>query len=304
MLRDCLQSVYAHMAGIDGEVFVVDNGSIDGSAKMVAREFPTVRLMCNKENRGFAAANNQALRIAKGRYVLLLNSDTLVRDGVFKQSFDYMENHDEVGVLGCRVLNTDESLQLTCSQFPSLSNLILLSSGLFKLPWPLFLGRYQMTSWERDDERNVDVVSGCYMFVRSTAMSEVGLLDESFYFFGEETDWCRRFTDSGWHVRFAPVGTIIHFGSGSSRKLRHKRDLMLTSGTVRLHRKHGGVPRALSAWMILLVFNSSRAIYWSLRSLTAFHRQSQAHERRQHFINVVKGFVGAWPRFEGKTHDA
>ena len=114
------------------------------------------------------------------------------------------------------VLNTDGTLQYTCSRFPTLPGLLLLTSGLWKLGWPPFLDRYQMRRWDRRDERNVDVVSGCFMMVRKAAIDQVGLLDETFFFFAEETDWCRRFQKVGWTLRFT-VGEITHHGGGSVR---------------------------------------------------------------------------------------
>ena len=266
-LKDCLDSVFANLRGVEAEVFVVDNNSNDGSCEMVDEFFPQVVLIRNQQNRGFAAANNQAIQIAKGQYVLLLNSDTIVKGDVIARSQDYLARHPDVGVMGCRVLNRDGSVQLTCSRFPTIVNLVLLASGLFRRTWPRVLGRYQIREWARDSERDVDTVTGCYMFVRKSAIEQVGLLDEAFFFYGEETDWCKRFWQNGWRLRFAPVGEIIHFGSLSSRKCNHKRDLMLTSGLIRFHRKHGGLLAALVAWVILAGFAVSRAAYWSLYAL-------------------------------------
>lgn len=292
MLRDCLESLFESGATSALEVFVVDNGSHDGSPEMVEDAFPQVKLIRNGDNRGFAAANNQALRVAAGRHLLLLNTDTLVHPGVIDASVDYMDRNPDVGVMGCRVLNADGSVQATCSQFPTLANLLLLTSGLFRVPGFGLAQRYRMDKWQRDTERDVEVVSGCYFLVRSDAVAAVGLLDEDFFFFGEETDWCRRFLAHGYAVRFAPVGTITHFGGGSSTSLNSKRDLMLSEATVRLHRKHGGVLPAAAAWAILLAFNTSRYGYWSLQSLL----QRRSLGRRKHFGGVVSAFHTTWPR--------
>ena len=292
MLRDCLGSLFASGVKASLEVFVVDNASSDGSPDMVEAEFPSVKLIRNTRNMGFAAANNQALRLAKGRHVLLLNSDTLVHTGVIDASIDYLDQNPQTGMMGCRVLNADGTVQTTCSRFPTLTNLVLLTSGLFKVPGLSVARRYRMEDWQRDDERDVEVVSGCYLMARRSATEAVGLLDEDFFFFGEETDWCRRFLAHGYAVRFAPVGTITHFGGGSSKSLNSKRDLMLSEATVRLHRKHGGLAAAAAAWSILFVFNASRYAYWSFKSLT----QRSGLDRSGHFRGVVAGFHTAWPR--------
>lgn len=290
LLRDCLRSVYENCTGLEVEVVVVDNASVDGSPEMVEAEFPWVIQIRNTENRGFAAANNQGFERCTGRHVLLLNSDTYVLGGVLKQSVAYLDSHPNVGAMGCRVLNPDRTMQRTCSMWPRLLDLFFMSSGLWKLKRPRIFGRYQMTHWKRNSEREVEVISGCYLMVRQSVLEQVGPLDEDFFFFGEETDWCRRMRDAGWRLMFAPVGEIVHYGSASARKLNHRRDLMLTDATIRLHRKHSGAVAAMTAWAILFGFNLSRAAFWSLRSAT---RSAGASDRARHFRNVVFGMVKA-----------
>jgi GT2 family glycosyltransferase len=292
MLQDCLSSTFAGMADLEAEILVVDNASADGSAEMVAEAFPQVHLIRNKENRGFAAANNQALRQATGRHVLLLNSDTLVHGSVLSASVAWLDAHSDVGIMGCRVLNADGSLQITCSSFPSLLNLFLQTSSLSRLPVAYF-DRYQMRRWDRRDEKDMEVVSGCYMMVRRAAINEVGLLDEAFFFYGEETDWCRRFRQNGWRLTFAPVGEITHFGGGSVKSLNHMRDVMLTEGTIRLHRKHFGLAGGVGCWLLLASFNLSRALTWTLLSLSG---QETARIRARHFRLVVASIGRYWPR--------
>ena len=281
---------------MSAEVIVVDNGSKDGSADMVAEQLRDVRIIRNSENLGFAAANNQAIQVAKGKFVLLLNSDTIVLGNVLSASLDYMKSNKDVGVMGCRVLNTDRTVQLTCSQLPSLTNLVLLTTGLFRLSRPSFCGRYQLRNWQRDSERDVQTVTGCFMLVRKIALDQVGLLDESFFFYGEETDWCKRFAQHGWKLRFAPVGEIIHHGSLSSRACNHRRDLMLSEGILRFHRKHSGVFATAIAWCLLGIFNASRFVYW--QAIAWFSTAEHATQRAEHFRYVVKDFVKAWPRKE------
>lgn len=297
MTLECLRTVFDGLGGLSAEVIVVDNASSDGSADAIARAFPRVKLVRSEKNLGFAAGNNLALPLTLGRQVLLLNSDTLVLGDVLASSVRYMDENPEVGAMGCRVLNTDRSLQMTCSRFPTLVNLILLTTGAERIGRPAFLDRYRMTRWDRRSERDVEVISGCYLLVRREALLDTGPLDESFFFYGEETDWCRRCREQGWRLRLAPVGEIVHHGSGSSRKLNHKRDLLLTEGLVRLHRKHGGRLTAAAAWSILYAFNMSRAMYWRLRSWSGGSPVSAG--RREHFAAVVREFRSAWPALRG-----
>jgi len=291
MTCECLDSIYANAAGLDFEIIVVDNASSDKSVELIEQRFPNVVLIKNKDNRGFAAANNQAFAIARGDHILLLNSDTIILDQALQRSVAYLKAHLEVGAMACRALNTDRTLQLTCSEYPTHFNLFLQTTGLDRLPWPKALGKYQMRHWRRDTERDVEVISGCYLMIRRTAFDEVGPLDENFFFFGEETDWCYRLRRLGWKLRFAPVGEYIHHGGASAKKLRFKRDLMLTEAMVRLHRKHGGVPAAALAFAILLVFNASRAAVWTMLSPL----KSKFAERATHFRQVSANMRQAWP---------
>ncbi|MFN3193134.1 MAG: glycosyltransferase family 2 protein [Aureliella sp.] len=300
ILDECLESVFQGVEGVRAEVFVVDNASSDGSAAMVADKYPQVHLIENRENLGFARANNQAIRIARGRHVLLLNSDTVILDDVLRRSVEYLNVHSSVGVMGCRVLNKDGTVQLTCSRYPTLLNLLLLTSGLFRFSRPSFLGRYQLRDWSRDTERDVDTVTGCFMLVRRSALDEVGLLDERFFFYGEETDWCRRFKDSGWQLRFAPVGEIVHYGSLSSRQCNHRRDVMLTRGLLQYHRKHSGAFTVATAWLLLGMFCALRSVYWGV--LAVNRRNRYARERCKHFCGVLASFRETWPpRMEAQS---
>ena len=297
MLRDCLTSVLDHSPQCIFEIIVVDNASSDGSQSLVRRDFPMVQLIENRKNIGFAAANNKAIQKSLGDYFLLLNSDTIVHARVLKRSLDYMKKNGEVGIMGCRVLNGDGSLQHSTSQFPSFLNLLLQTFALDRVKAVRFFRRYRMLDWRREEAGDVETVSGCYMLVRRSCTNCTGLLDEHFFFFGEETDWCKRIREKGWHVHFAPVGEITHFGGGSSHGLNHKRDLMLTQATVRLHLKHSGKMMAAAVFALLLLFNSSRAVYWSVRSL--FGHTDLADKRKRHSIEVIKGFASVWPSGKG-----
>lgn len=284
MLCDCLTTVLAGLGGLSAEIWVVDNGSDDGSQAMLSGAFPQVRLIANRENRGFAAANNQALARAKGRHILLLNTDTLVQGTVLPDAVAWLDAHPAAGILGPRILNRDGSVQGSASAFPSLYRLARQTLGLHKAEPPNrgYTGAHE-----------AEVISGCAMFVRAAAMAQVGLLDEAFFFYGEETDWCRRFARAGWGVVFAPVGEITHFGGGSVRRLNHRRDLMLTEGTVRLHAKHSGIAGGVACYLLLALFNTSRAAGWTVMALA---RRPGAAERARHFGGVVSAYGRAWPK--------
>ena len=218
---DCLDSIYSQDSSLEYEVIVIDNASSDNSVFSIKQNFSEIILIENEVNLGFAAANNQGMRIAKGRYVLLLNSDTVVLDHAIEKTVAFANQHPEAGVVGCRVLNQDMSLQPSCFMYPSVLNMFLASTYLYKIfPGSKFFGREMMSWWEMLDVREVDVVRGCFMLVSRKAIHEVGVLDESYFMYCEETDWCYRMNDFGWKSLFTPDAEIIHLGGASSKQIR------------------------------------------------------------------------------------
>ncbi|OHB67100.1 MAG: hypothetical protein A2Y76_15600 [Planctomycetes bacterium RBG_13_60_9] len=266
ILRECLASVYAETRGVCFEVIVIDNASTDGSPEMVKRDFPQARLVQNTHNRGFAAANNQGIALSAGRYVLLLNSDTIVLDNAISKTAAFADVNPRAAVIGCRVLNRDRTLQPTCFMYPSALNMLLSAGYMYKLfPYSRFFGRERMTWWHRDDVREVDVVTGCFMWVRREAIDHVGVMDESFFMYGEETDWCCRFRQAGWKVLFTPDANIIHLGEASSRQATHKMRLQLSGSILYFLKKHRGTPEYVLACALTAVFFLVRIPGWLLK---------------------------------------
>lgn len=291
LTKACLDSVINNLGDLSAEIIVVDNASKDGSAQMIREDFPHVVLIENDRNVGFAAANNQAFSVAEGEFVLLLNSDTEIISDVLAKSIDYLKTNPLVGAMGCRVLNTDKTMQPTCSGYPTLQRLLKMTFGLDRFPLLLKFDDYLLRAWARDSEREVEVISGCYLMIRRSIIESVGSLDEAFFFFGEETDWCLRIRRAGWKLMFSPVGEIIHHGGGSVKKLNHRRDLMLTEATIRLHKKNSGSFSAALAFAILATFNVSRAAVWTMLSVF----RSSSRTRARHFRAVAAGTFGTWP---------
>jgi GT2 family glycosyltransferase len=291
-LEACLESVAAGVRGISAEVVVVDNASTDGSPDMVTANFPDVRLVRHAENRGFAAGCNAGLRVATGRYLLLLNPDTIVVDDVLTATVRYLDEHPDVGTLGCRVLNSDGSLQPSCFRDPSVLNTFLGVSGLAKLPWPRFLGRERMTHWQRDSERDVEVVTGCYLATRREVADDIGPLDDGYFFCGEEADWCRRMRERGWVLRFAPVGDIVHLDGVAGRKLSERRDLLGMAGLVRYVDHHDGWLAGWAMSGLLWAHAASRAAGFGVvaSATRRGERRKAARDRSDHFQRVLKRY--------------
>ncbi len=288
LLRDCLTSIYEQTRSIDFEVIVVDNFSSDDSTKMVRAEFPKVILIENKENRGFAAANNQAIAIAQGRYILLLNSDTVVLDKAIEKTLSFADDNPKAAALGCRVFNPDGTIQTTCFMFPSILNMILSSTYLYKLfPGSKFFGREQMTWWDRNDIREVDVVTGCFILVRRQAIEQVGILDERFFMYGEETDWCYRMKKNGWKIMFTPVGQIIHYGGQSASKTPVTMIIQLRLSILKFIKKHYGRPSVFLARLLTALFFIVRLPVWFVVFLFRPRHRSEASTKLQSYSTGI-----------------
>lgn len=293
LVLDCLETIYANKLRSKWKVVVVDNASKDGSVDSFRAVYPQVEVVANNENVGFSAANNQILMRNDSQYYLLLNSDTYVIGDVLQRSIEFMDSSPDVGVMGCRVLNPDKSLQFTCSKFPTVFGKFKQIFQFGKLSGGQYKSDELMTDWLRDSTRDVDVISGCYLLVRNKVINEVGVLDEEYFFFGEETDWCFRIKKQGWRLVFSPVGEIVHYGSFSAKKLNYKRDLMLTSALVRFMLKNHTILDALLMYIVLFVFNLSRFVVWFLISL--FKRDEYTLSRMKLFGLCVFKYFKAWP---------
>ncbi len=219
-LENALTSVRQAVKGIEAEVIVVDNASDDGSVEMVGKKFPEVRTIANDTNLGFAAANNIALRVSSGRYILLLNPDTVVQEDTFQTIVGFMDAHPDAGMAGCRILNPDGSLQPACRRsFPTPWVAFTKISGLSALyPESRIFGRYNLGYLDPDVSCEVDAISGSFMTIRRETYEQVGGLDEEYFMYGEDLDWCYRVKQAGWKVYYVSGTRIIHYKGESVRR--------------------------------------------------------------------------------------
>ena len=219
LLEQALRTALEGAAGLQAEVFVIDNASRDGSADMVAEKFPQVHLIRSPRNLGFAGGNNLALRQVQGRHVLLLNTDTVVRRDTLPSLVAFLDTHPEAGAVGCKILNPDGTLQLACRRgFPTPMAAFCKVSGLSRLfPRSPRLAAYNLTYLDPEETNEVDALSGSCMMVRKAAMDQVGLLDEDYFMYGEDLDWCYRLRQAGWKIFYVPHTAIVHFKGESGR---------------------------------------------------------------------------------------
>jgi GT2 family glycosyltransferase len=276
LLHGCLESIKSETSA-SYEIIVVDNASSDDSCKMIQTAFPEVKLIANNTNRGFSAANNQALAISKGRYVLLLNPDTIVLDGAIDKMLTWLATRPDVGCAGCQVLDRPGVIQRTCFADHTPMNLFISGSGLMRLTrWFPSFGRHLYLDWDCNSERNVDVVTGMFMLVPRQVLDMVGMLDETFFVYAEEADWCRRIREAGWRCAFTPVAQIIHLDGGgkSTSQIRSKMHVQLYKSLLIYVRKYDGYFGYASLIVIFFALALLKNIIF--RSICLVHSGKQA----------------------------
>lgn len=250
LLATCLRSVAANQVTAPMRVVVVDNASTDGSAAMVRERFPWVELVAAQHNRGYAYANNLALRqlVAetppdqdrRHAYLLLLNPDTVLASDSLVRMIDFLDQHPEAGVVGPKIVLPDGRLDLACRRlFPTPSRAAARLLGLSRLfPGSRRLAGYNLTYLDNDVTTEVDSVVGAFMMVRLAAIDAAGLLDEAFFMYGEDLDWAFRIKQHGWRVFYAPLTTVVHHKGAASRQRSMRSIVAFYQAMAIFHRKH------------------------------------------------------------------
>ena len=236
LLRACLRSVVERPEA--AEVVVVDNASGDGTVEMVRSEFPTVRLLANDQNLGFAAGNNQAIAATSAPFVLLLNPDTEVQDGALNALLESFSD-ERVGAVAAQLVFPDGSIQRSCRSFPEPVAILFDALRLSQLfPVSETFGRYRMTFWDHDSRREVDQPMASALAFRRAALDEVGLFDEGFSLFFNDVDLCYRLRQAGWRIIFEPAAKVAHHGASSTWQVRPGAILESHRSLIRFYRKH------------------------------------------------------------------
>jgi len=245
LLIPCLTSIPRMMQGFKMEIFVIDNDSRDGSVSEVKKTFPFVYLIENEKNLGFAKAANQGLKKASGEYALLLNPDTRLKGETIERLISFMDQHLEAGLVGAQLLNADGSKQNSIANFPSLATELLNKSLLRWLFPKSFPGKEE----DYSEPIEVESVIGACMMVRREAMDQVGLLDEHYFLFLEETDWCYRMKKAGWKVYHVPQAEVYHFQGKSAEREKERARVEYFRSRYHFFRKNRGNLQ----WFILFI---------------------------------------------------
>ncbi len=255
MTKKAINLVKESLHQLKLEIFVIDNASRDGSAELVARDFPEVKLIANDVNVGFGRANNQVLSMVTGAYVLLLNTDAFVEPDTIQKTYDFMQVHPRTGILGVKLLGRDGVLQPSCRYFPTPWNIFLNRTGLNKL-FPQTKMVDDM-AWDHASVRDCDWVPGCYYLIRKEVIDQVGLFDPRYFLYYEEVDHCFATKAAGWQVTYYPDTPVIHIG-GESAKTDNKIS------------KVGRQVSALQIESELLYFRKNLGLFSTLIHLTLF----------------------------------
>jgi GT2 family glycosyltransferase len=217
-LLECLASLEGERETLPIEVIVIDNDSHDDTARAVSSGFPWVRLVVNRENAGFARAANQGMTFAEGEYLLFLNPDALMRPGTISATIQELERHPDVGMLGCKLVRADGTFDHACKRgFPTIASALYYFMGLSRA-WPKSrrFAWYTAGHLDVDEAGHVDAVNGAFMLVRRKAADEVGPMDERYWLYAEDLDWCRRFWQRGWKILYWPKVEVIHLKGASA----------------------------------------------------------------------------------------
>ena len=219
-LRDCLSSIPSGAGRFSHEVIVVDNASSDGTAAWLSRAEPSLRAVCNRQNLGFARACNQGILAARGRYLLLLNPDTVVGDRALERTVEFLSAHRRLAAATCKIVRPGGQLDPSCKRdFPNLWDAFSRFSGLSRLlPRSRIFARYDARYLDDDVAQEVPLIDGCFMLMRHEAVEDIGLFDERFFMYAEEMDWCRRARLKGWSIGYDPSGITMHVKGAATRR--------------------------------------------------------------------------------------
>jgi GT2 family glycosyltransferase len=265
LLEDCLRSLFTYNAELALEVYVVDNHSSDGSVEFLKRDFPQVKLIENDENIGFSKANNQGIHHAQGRYILLLNPDTVWVDDSLQRMVTFMDNHPEIGVVGPKLLNADKQSIQYCGarRLPRPLDTFFEYTRLSSLfPRNRLLGRHLMADWDHTDSREVDCLSGACLLVRRETIQEVGLLDEGYPLYQEDIDWCHRVGLTQWKLYYFAEAHLIHVGRQSTLQNRGPSTINAVRGVYLYYHKFHGATAVLWVWLLIWLASIAKLLVW------------------------------------------
>jgi len=291
-LMQCLASLSTEEDRYRMEIIVVDNASADGSADAVATCYPNVRLIRNTENLGFAKANNMAVSVSTGKYLCFVNSDVKVLPNCIGRLVRFCEENLNVGMVGPRIIGGDGKLQRSCRGFPTVWNMLCRALALDTLfPGVKAFTGYHLYHWPQESLRSVDILSGCFWLVRRDALPRVGLLDEEFFMYCEDWDWCKRFRAKGWQVVFLPSAEAIHYGGASSSNAPVRFYLEMQRANLQYWKKHHSCLSVATYFVIMCVQELLRTAAYSIAGLIKGSTREVFHFKMRRSVTCLKWLI-------------
>jgi len=279
LLLSCVRSLITNTHKVSLEIIVVDNDSKDGSQEVLKQHFPDVTLIQNKENLGFAKANNIGIRASSGKYICLVNSDVELKNECLDKMKDYIDQHTEIGMLGPKIYYPDGKIQSSCKRFPTLWRHFCEAICFHRIaPQSKLFAGEKMTFFTYDKILGVDCLIGAFWFIRRKALEQVGLLDENFFFYSEDFDWCKRFWNHGWQVVFFPNAEIIHHTGSSSKKIPIKYYIQQRRAKLQYWDKHHGWLSTKCIKVIMMLHQIVRILLQTLIYINPSSRETALHK--------------------------
>lgn len=270
------------------EVIVVEAGSKDGTAEMLSETFPWVQTIDTGQNVGFTRGNNIGIAVAQGRYVMLLNPDTEIVGDALPRMAAYLDRHSHTGVVGPQLLESDRAtVQSSRRRFPTLATAFFESTWLQKLAPRNVLERYYVRDKPDDETQEVDWVVGAALMTRAAVLQHVGGLDENYFMYSEELDWCRRAKDNGWRVAYLPTAQVVHHGGQSSEQVAANRHIYFQASKVRYFKKHHG-PASASALRVFLMVSYTQQMLLEAGKVLLGHKREMRRERVRAYWKVLR----------------
>jgi hypothetical protein len=294
LLRECIRSIYRETREIEYEVFVVDNRSTDGSPDMVKGEFPKVRLIRNDLNVGFAAGNNIALKKGRGRYFLLLNPDTQLVNNAIGILADYMDSHRDVGASGCMLLDGNKEVQMVCRKFSRIAHEVgELMPVINRCRWRWMSRNYLSDEFDYRSCGETDYVQGACLMVRRVVIEEIGLMDERYFMYSEEEDWCYRMKRKGWKVMYVSSAVVVHYQGMSTRQHSSEMLVELYRSKFQFFSKNYGIWRARFLKIVLVTMMAFSVPYFTIVSLVRSGRREYAREYRDQSLMILRTMLSS-----------
>ena len=290
---ECIASLKSQPSLLSIEIIVVDNGSTDGTPEAIRTEFPDVTLIENRANLGFAKANNIGMASSRGKYVCLVNSDVVIPPGCLEKMVEFMGVHPEIGVLGPKMVSPDGGIGASVMRLPTVWNTLCCALGMHKVfPRSALLGGFSMDAYSYDAVDNVEVLTGWFWMIPRKALQMVGGLDEQFFMYGEDIDWCHRFLDAGWQVVFYPDAGALHYGAASSGEAPMRFYVEMRRANLQYFRKHHGRLGVLGYRLAIWMNELTRMAGYSFTYCCNRHRRPEAAFKIQRSIACMRWLMG------------